>query len=129
MKIYRFKNIGGIKIKRKKLKFDNEQFLISVYSYSNGRLRLKIENNKESHDISMDLKDTILDNSSILIDPVVLQNGLINYLKKARIIKEMTSSINYGYTVIPIAKLNMQILRKYDSYGVTKYYERLEELK
>ena len=42
---------------RKKIKFDNKQFNIGVYTYYNGRMRLKYENKNECHDITLNLKD------------------------------------------------------------------------
>lgn len=115
---------------RKKIKFNGKQYNIGVYTYHNGRIRLRYENKTECHDITLDLKDFYLDDGSVFLDPFILKNGLIRVLKKARIIKEITGMAFYNYVEVPIAKLNMGKLRDYDSYGVKKHLsERMDAYK
>ena len=111
-------------IGRKKIKLNNKVFNISVYTYYNNRIRLKYENKKESHDITLDLKDVYIDNSKVFLDPFIKQNGIYKALKKARIIREICGFINYNNIDVPIAILNMGILRKYDYDGVNNYLRK-----
>lgn len=97
---------------------------ISVYSYDNGRIRIKYENQKESHDLTLNLKDVYLEDSKVFLDPFIQKNNLLKDLKKSKIIKEVNQIINYNYIDIPVATLNMGILRRYDSIGVNNYIKR-----
>lgn len=97
---------------------------IGVYTYYDGRLRLKLENKKESHDITFDLKDCYVKKEDILLDPVVTQNGLLKILKKKRIIKAIKGITYYGYVGIPVAQVNMGILKQYDYVGVMEHLEK-----
>ena len=116
----------GIDI-RKKIKFDGKQYNIGVYYYCDGRMRLKYINKSECHDITVDLTDTFLEDGKVFLDPFIVQNGLIKVLIKNRIIRDVTS-INYNYVEIPIAKVNMGILKQYDKNGVYKYLDSREGL-
>lgn len=86
-------------------------------------MRLKYYNKTESHDFTIDLKDAYLDEDKVFLDPFVVKNGFINVLKKTRIIRCITGISYYNYVEVPIAKLNMGILRSYDKNGVKKYLE------
>lgn len=108
-------------IRRKKIKFNNKSYYIGVYTYHNGRVRLKYEDNKECHDITLDLADAYLDKGKVFLDPFIKNNGLLKVLKKNRIIKDICGVMNYNYVDIPIATLNMGILRQYDNNGVEKH--------
>lgn len=112
-------------IRRKRIKINNKNFNISVFIYDNNRIGLKYENHTESHDITLNLEDTYLDDGKVLLDPFIKNNGLLRQLKKARIIKEICGSINYNYVDIPVARLNMGILKQYDYNGVTKFLEKV----
>ena len=59
----------------------------------------------------------------MLIDPFVVQNGLIRVLKKAKVIREIIGITNYGTVEVPVAKINMGKLREFDKLGVKKYLE------
>ncbi|MBO5096453.1 MAG: hypothetical protein J6B98_06230 [Bacilli bacterium] len=67
-----------------------------------------------------------LEKGKILIDPFLEKNGLLSVLLKDRIIKDIIY-ITYNYMDIPVAKLNMGVLKQYDKYGVLKYLEDREE--
>lgn len=47
-------------------------------------------------------------------------------LKKSRIIKDICGIINYNYVDVPIATLNMGILRSYDYSGVNKHLNEVK---
>ena len=85
---------------------------------------LKYQNKKESHDITLNL-NTYIDNIHVFLDPAIEKNGILKQLKKKRIIKEITGYIFYNNTNIPIATLNIGILRKYDAIGVKKFLENI----
>lgn len=108
---------------RKKVKFKGIQYNIGVYTYHNGRIRLKYENKQESHDITLNLDDSYLDDGHVFLDPFILKNGFIHVLKKSRIIREITGMSFYNYVEVPIAKLNMGKLREFDKLGVKKHLE------
>jgi len=116
----------GINI-RKKIKFNGKQYNINVYGYCNGRMKLKYINKTECHDITVDLNDTFLEDGKVFLDPFIVQNGLIKILIKNRIIRDVTS-ISYNYVEIPIAKVNIGILKQYDKNGVYKYLDSKEGL-
>ena len=118
-------NVGGINIRRK-IKFNDKQYNIGVYKYYDGKIKLKYENKTESHDITLNLNDVFLEKGKILIDPFLEKNGLLSVLLKDRIIKDIIY-ITYNYMDIPVAKLNMGVLKQYDKYGVLKYLEDREE--
>lgn len=73
----------------------------------------------------MDLPDAYIDNGKVFIDPYFKSNSLLKQLKKNRIIKEVCGVYNYNYVDIPMAKLNMGILRKYDNSGVNKHLKKV----
>lgn len=106
---------------RKKIKFDNKQFNIGVYTYYNGRMRLKYENKNECHDITLNLKNDYIEDGKIFLDPAIMQNGLIYVLKRNRIIKEITGFSYFNNIEVPIARVNMGKLREFDKYGVKKH--------
>lgn len=112
-------------IKRKKIKLNGKDFNISVYTYFNKRLRLKCQNNNESHDITINLPDIYLDYGKVFLDPAVVNNGVLNILKKKKIVKDICSTINYNYVNIPIATLNLGILCNYDYIGVQNYVHKV----
>lgn len=112
-------------IRRKKIKLNGKSFYIGVYTYHNGRIHLKYENSAESHDITLDLKDVYLDDGKVILDPFIEKNGLLKQLKKARILKEICGSFNYNYVEVPVAILNMGILRTYDYDGVSKHLSKV----
>lgn len=114
-------------INRKKIKLGNKKFYISVSTYSNGRLKLIYENDKESHDITLELSDLYLENGKVFLDPFINNNGLMKQLKKARIIRDLCGIANYNYIDIPVARLNMGILREYDLKGVLNHIERVNQ--
>lgn len=114
----------------KKVKFNNKLYNIKVYTYSNGRIRLKYENKSESHEITINLEDSYIDDGKVFLDPFILKNGFIHVLKKYRIIKDITGMGFYNYIEVPIAKLNMGKLREFDNYGVKKHLsERIDMYK
>lgn len=69
--------------------------------------------------------DVYLDNSHVFINPAIKHNGLLKELKKKRIIKEINDSIFYNNLEIPIATLNMGIIRKYDNKGVNNHFNKV----
>lgn len=110
---------------RKKIKVKGKSYYISVYTYYNGRIRLKYENSTESHEITLDLKDIYLDDGKVFLDPEIKNNGILKELKKTRIIREICGFINHNYIDIPIAILNIGILRKFDANGVRKHLKKV----
>lgn len=66
-----------------------------------------------------------MDNGKVFLDPVIKNNGLLKQLKKKRIIRDVCGCINYNYIDIPIAILNMGILRQYDYVGVNNHMEKV----
>lgn len=75
----------------------------------------------ECHDITLDLKEIYIDNGKVLLDPCIKHNGILKQLKKMRIIRNICGNINYKNVDIPIATINMGILRKYDYVGVNNH--------
>ncbi len=72
------------------------------------------------------MKDVYLDNGKIFLDPFIKNNGIMKQLKKTRIIKDICGVINYNYVDVPIAILNMGILRNYDYNGVNKHLNEVK---
>ena len=70
--------------------------------------------------------DKVIQDCYVFLHPVTINNGVLKALKKNRIIRDITGSCLYDNTTIPIAKVNMGILRKYDYKGVMKYVSRGE---
>lgn len=114
-------------IRRKKIKLNGKNYNIGVYTYPNNRIRLRYENHVECHDITLNLTDVYLDKGKVILDPFINKNGLLKVLKKNRIIKEICGTINYNYVDVPVAILNMGILRTYDYDGVNKHLERISK--
>lgn len=92
-------------------------------------MRLKLENKTECHDITLDLDDVYLTDGNVLLDPIVKDNGVLNILKKTKIIKDVCGVVSYNYISVPVAKLNMGKLREYDYDGVMKHLEKIIKLK
>lgn len=112
-------------IRKKRIKLNGKNYNIGVYTYSNNRIRLKYENDTESHDITVNLDDSYIDNGKIFLDPFIKNNGILKELKKKRIIKEICGSFYHNGIEIPIASLNMGILREYDYYGVFNHFDKV----
>lgn len=108
--------------KRKKIKLNNKLYNIVVDTYPNNRIWLKYKNKDEEHDLTINLDDTFLDSGHVFLDPTIKTNGILKEIKKKKIIKEICGFLNYQYVDIPIAILNMGILRKYDNAGVDKHF-------
>lgn len=107
--------------KRKKIKLNNKLYNIAVDTYPNNRIWLKYKNKDEEHDLTINLDDTFLDSGHVFLDPAIKTNGILKEIKKKKIIKEICGFLNYQYVDIPIASVNMGILRKYDNAGVDKH--------
>ena len=56
-------------------------------------MRLKYYNKSESHDLTMDLKDSYIEDDKVFLDPFVVKSGFINVLKKTRIIRHIPPRI------------------------------------
>lgn len=104
-----------------KIKINNRLYNIIVDTYPNNRIWLKYKNKNEEHDITINLEDAFIDNGHVFLDPKVKTNGILKELRKKRIIKEICGVLNYNYVDVPIAILNMGILRKFDNAGVKKH--------
>ena len=113
--------------KRKKLKYKNKLWNVKVSTYKNKRICLILESKKDSIEITIDLNDAYLDNGRIFLDPAVKDNGILNVLRKSRIIKSITGMIYYDYLSVPVALLNMGILRSYDYNGVMEHFETINK--
>ena len=117
---------GGIKISNKKfIKWKKVNWNLEVSSYPNNRLCLKIKSKNKEIEITTDLSDLYCDKEHIFINPDVNNNGLINTLKKYKIIREVVGVTTYNYHSILIATLNMGVLRKYDFNGVSEFISNL----
>lgn len=112
-------------IRRKTIKLKGKKYKIGVYTYNNNRIRIRYENSKECHDITLNLEDVYLDKGKVFLDPVIKSNGLLKVLRKERIIRDIIGSINYNYVDIPVAILNMGILRQYDYDGVSRHLDKV----
>lgn len=106
---------------KRKIKINNKLYRIIVDTYPNNRICLKCQNKNEEHDLTINLEDAFINDGHVFLDPKVKNNGVLKELKKKRIIKDICGVINYQYVDIPIATLNMGILRKYDNEGVNKH--------
>lgn len=113
---------------KKKIKYNNELYNISVKVYPSKRLCLFLINKHNKIEVTIDLPDTKISDGLILIDPNVANTNLINVLKKIRIIKEIVSVIGYNYVCVPIARINFGKLREYDNFGTNKYFEVRESV-
>ena len=105
----------------KKIKIKDKLYNIKVGTYKNGRLRIKYIDKKESHDITVNIDDAYLMKDHIFLDPSIMGNGIYKELKKNKIVKEIVGILNSQYVEVPIAQVNMGILRNYDKNGV-KYF-------
>lgn len=112
--------------KRNKIKIKGKQFNISVLTYNNKRIRLRYENKNEGHDITIDVNDAFIDDGCVFLNPAIEHNGVLKELKKYRIIKEFVGVYNYNYIDLPVAKLNMGILRKFDLKGIEKHFDVIQ---
>ena len=107
---------------RKRIKYKGTNFNINVFSYENGRIGIKLINNNDSYDISINLPDYYLEKDSIFLNPDVKANTtLYKLLRKCKVIKDVTSIIICDYNPIPITKVNLKKLEDYDYDGVMKY--------
>lgn len=106
---------------KRKIKINNKLYRIIVDTYPNNRICLKCQNKNEEHDLTINLEDAFINDGHVFLDPKVKNNGVLKELKKKRIIKDICGVINYQYVDIPIASLNMGVLRKYDNEGVNKH--------
>lgn len=84
---------------------------------------IRLKNNKEIKEVTINIPDAYLEEGHIFLDPETKDNGLLTLLKKLRIIKNISGMIYYNYISIPVAFLNMGILRQYDYNGVISYMD------
>ena len=112
-------------IRRRKIKLKDKSYYICVGTYKNNRIRLRYKNASESHDITLDLEDAYIDAGKVILDPAIKNNGLLKMLRKCRIIKDVVGYVNYNYIELPVAILNMGILKRYDYDGVMKHFEKV----
>ena len=110
-------------ISKKRIKLFNNYYNIKVGTYDNNRLSIHLINKNEKHNVTLNLKDEYLEEGRVFLDPLIKDNGVLKELIKLKIIREVCSVINYNYVDIPIATLNIGILRKYDNEGVEKHFE------
>lgn len=108
-------------IYRKKLKWQGKLWNIKVATYPSKKLCLYLINNTTSIQITIDLSDAYLEKGHLFLDPATKDNGILQLLKKSRIIRTVTGLANYNYVFVPIVLVNMGILKKYDSRGVTEH--------
>lgn len=111
--------------KRKKIKYKGKSYSIKVDTYPNDRICINLINKNDIKELTINLKDEYLENGKIFLDPAIKTNGLVKELKKTRIIKDICGILNYNYVNVPIATLNMGILRKYDNIGVSNYLDKI----
>ena len=71
------------------------------------------------------MEDIYIDRDKVILDPTLKDNGILKALKKCRIVRDIVGYINYNYVDLPIAILNMGILKKYDCDGVIKHFEKV----
>ena len=117
---------GGLYIdKRKKIKNKGKSYSIKVDTYPNDRICINLINKNDIKELTINLKDEYLENGKIFLDPAIKTNGLFKELKRTRIIKDVCGMLNYNYVNVPIATLNMGILRKYDNIGVSNYLDKI----
>lgn len=109
--------------KRKRLKWNNKIWYVDVLTYPNKRMCLSLRSKNNNKEMTIDLNDVYLDSGRIFLDPDVKDNGILKALKKARIIKNITGVSYYNYLVVPIAIVNMGILRQYDYKGVIEHLD------
>lgn len=114
-------------IRKKQIKFKNKSYHLIVSTYLNGRLKINLENKHENYEVTIDIPDVCLYDGNILLDPAIINSGILNVLKKIKIIKSIVSVINYNYVDIPVATLNMGKLREYDAVGVKNHFEKLQK--
>ena len=111
--------------KRKKIKNKGKSYSIKVDTYPNDRICINLINKNDIKELTINLKDEYLENGKIFLDPAIKTNGLFKELKRTRIIKDVCGMLNYNYVNVPIATLNMGILRKYDNIGVSNYLDKI----
>lgn len=109
--------------KRKRLKWNNKIWNVDVLTYPNKRMCLSLRNKNDTKEMTIDLNDVYLDKGHIFLDPNVKDNGILKVLKKSRIIKNITGMSYYDYVAVPIAIVNMGILRQYDYKGVIEHLD------
>lgn len=122
------KDIGGLCInKRKKIKLNGTYYTVKVDTYANHRIRIQLVGKSNTKDLTIDLQDEYLENGKVFLDPFIKKNSALKDLRKTRIIREICGVLNYNYVDIPIAVLNMGILRKYDNTGVTNHLSKINQ--
>ena len=65
-----------------------------------------------------------MEKNEIVIDPILIHNGLFHILIKEKIINDIAGEIDFKGTILPICTLNMNVLRKYDFAGVNIFMKR-----
>ena len=63
--------------KKKKIKLGKGYYNIIVSTYNNNRIRLSYINNKERHDLTINLEDVYLDDDRVFLDPIVKNDGIL----------------------------------------------------
>lgn len=86
-----------------------------------------MENKNTLKEITIDLPDLYLEKGHIFLNPDVKDNGILQLLKKTRIIRNITGISYYNYISIPVALINMGIIRKYDFKGTTEYLNNIKK--
>lgn len=85
-----------------------------------------MQNNNENYDITTNLENIYLKEGSIFLNPIIIEKNIFNALKKSRVIKELVDTITKDNQVVGIAKINLGIIKKYDSQGLRKHLNNRE---
>ena len=112
---------------QKKINYNKKLYRLIVSTYSNGRICLELENNTSIYEITTDLPDVYCLDNLVFLNYNIVSNGILNILKKLKIVDKVVSTFHYDYAEIPIAKLNIGKIRKYDNNGVNQHLNKSQK--
>ena len=83
-----------------------------------------MSNKNELIELTVEVPDIPLSEGFILINPRNVDFGMVNLLKKYKIISKVTTVLNYKNIMIPVAKVNMGKLKDFDAKGIREFKEK-----
>lgn len=114
----------------KKIKYDNDEFSLSITTYvNNSRLAvLLLDSNGEYCDsITINISDFFVAGKNSAFLNADINSNFVDCLKKENIICETIGSYPYNYGEYELVLFDMDVLKEYDAIGVEEYLKYAKE--
>lgn len=110
-------------------KYDDQELYLVVASYqNNNRIYLGVDTEDGSYaDITINLPDMLLPSEDYIFVNSDMTKELRNFLNKKGIIGETYTTIQYNMGRYDMAKIDLDLIKEYDSEGFEKYFNKNDD--